>query len=106
MSKCKIILFGSLAAALVCFAAEPAKKVYCSQCGRSWPSRQAMGNSNCTRHPKGCNKGPHKAYSGGEKTQYICKYCGRKWPSIANMTNTNCEKHPKGRLAGRHYPAK
>ena len=77
---------------------------FCEYCGRKYTSVSTLTSGNCQRHPSGANKGKHKLYEGGEKSQYICKYCGRKGTNISNLTAGKCQKHPDGYGKGRHLP--
>ena len=81
------------------------EKFYCEYCGQSFPSVSSLTNGSCIRHPKGNNKGRHKLYEGGEKSQYTCKYCGQNYSNIASLTSNNCARHPDGSYKGKHAPA-
>ncbi|MBW5410173.1 hypothetical protein E6A50_07305, partial [Brachyspira hampsonii] len=59
----------------------------------------------CLKHPNGPNKGKHKLYEGGEKSEYFCKYCGAKNKSLQSLVNGYCLKHPNGPNKGKHAPA-
>ena len=81
------------------------EKFYCEYCGQSFPSVSSLTNGSCIRHPNGNNKGRHKLYEGGEKSQYTCKYCGQNYPNIASLTASSCARHSSGSYKGKHAPA-
>ena len=81
------------------------QKFYCEYCGQSFNSVSSLTGNSCHRHPDGSNKGRHKLYEGGEKSQYICKYCGQKFNSLSSLTGNSCHRHPDGSNKGRHAPA-
>lgn len=78
---------------------------YCEYCGQKFSSVSSLTGLHCGRHPDGPNKGRHKLYEGGEKSQYICKYCGQKFSSLSSLTGLHCGRHPNGPNKGRHAPA-
>lgn len=78
---------------------------YCEYCGNKYSSVSSLTSGHCPRHPDGPNKGRHKVYEGGEKSQYVCKYCGNKYSSISSLTSGHCVRHPNGPNKGRHAPA-
>ena len=79
------------------------EKFFCEYCGQSFSSVSSLTGIYCSRHPDGANKGKHKLYEGGEKSQYTCKYCGQKFSSISSLTGNYCSRHPDGK--GKHAPA-
>lgn len=81
------------------------KVYYCEYCGHKFPNVHLLVSAPCPRHPLGENKGRHKLYEGGERSEYTCKYCGRKFRSIMEMTGGRCAFHPSGENRGRHAPA-
>ncbi len=78
---------------------------YCEYCGTKSPRVSSLVSGYCPRHPNGPNKGKHKLYEGGEKTEYTCKYCGINNRNLSTMTSGFCVRHPKGPNKGRHSPA-
>lgn len=78
---------------------------YCEYCGHKSSSVQFLTSMSCPRHPDGPNKGRHKLYEGGEKSQYTCKYCGYKSSSISSLTSMSCPRHINGPNKGKHAPA-
>jgi len=78
---------------------------YCEYCGYKTSSVQQLTAVTCSRHPDGQNKGHHKLYEGGEKSQYVCKYCGYKASTIQQLTGGSCSRHPNGQNKGHHSPA-
>ena len=78
---------------------------YCEYCGNKYSSVSSLTSGHCPRHLDGPNKGRHKVYEGGEKSQYVCKYCGNKYSSISSLTSGHCVRHPNGPNKGRHAPA-
>ncbi|AEM22448.1 hypothetical protein Bint_1832 [Brachyspira intermedia PWS/A] len=82
-----------------------AQNFYCEYCGTIYSSIGALTGGACIKHPDGPNKGKHKLYEGGEKSDYFCKYCGNKYHTIASLTNGHCIKHPNGPNKGYHSPA-
>ena len=79
-------------------------KVYCKNCGRSFPDVRAMAGGMCQYHPDGSFKGRHVLYEGSEKTKYTCKYCGRRFHDIHAMAGVKCQYHPDGSFKGNHSP--
>ena len=77
----------------------------CEYCGTKASSIAGLTASSCSRHPQGANKGKHKLYEGGEKSEYFCKHCGTKSSSIAGLTASSCSRHPEGANKGKHSPA-
>ena len=80
-------------------------KYYCEYCGRQFPDVRQLVSAPCSYHPAGPNKGKHKLYEGGEKSQYTCKYCGRNFSSLMQMVTAPCSYHPDGSNKGKHAPA-
>ena len=78
---------------------------YCEYCGQKYSVVRNLTANSCSRHPDGPNKGKHKLYEGGEKSQYTCKYCGQKYSDIRNLTANSCSRHPDGPNKGKHAPA-
>ena len=78
---------------------------YCEYCGAKKSGVSSLTSGYCPRHPNGVNKGRHKLYEGGEKSQYTCKYCGVNNRSLSNLTSGYCNRHPNGPNKGRHEPA-
>lgn len=78
---------------------------YCEYCGTKASSIVALTATSCSKHPQGVNKGKHKLYEGGEKSEYFCKYCGTKATNIVGLTSTTCSRHPEGTNKGKHLPA-
>lgn len=78
---------------------------YCEYCGQRFTSVSSLTAVHCVRHPDGPNKGKHKLYEGGEKSQYVCKYCGQKFSNLSSLTAIHCVRHPNGPNKGRHAPA-
>lgn len=78
---------------------------YCEYCGYKASSISSLTAASCSRHPVGANKGKHKLYEGGEKSQYSCKHCGYKTTSISSLTAASCPRHPDGANKGKHSPA-
>jgi len=78
---------------------------YCEYCGTNRSSVSSLPGGFCSKHPLGSNKGKHKLYEGGEKSQYTCKYCGTNRSSISSLTSGFCSKHPDGSNKGKHSPA-
>ncbi|WP_300369617.1 hypothetical protein [Brachyspira sp.] len=82
-----------------------AQNFYCEYCGNKYSTIATLTNGTCIKHPDGPNKGKHKLYEGGEKSDYFCKYCGNRYHTIASLTNGHCIKHPNGPNKGYHSPA-
>ena len=82
-----------------------AQNFYCEYCGTKYSSISSLTSGYCLKHPNGPNKGKHKLYEGGEKSEYFCKYCGAKNKSLQSLVNSYCLKHPNGPNKGKHSPA-
>ena len=82
-----------------------AQNFYCEYCGAKYSSIASLTSGYCLKHPNGPNKGKHKLYEGGEKSEYFCKYCGAKNKSLQSLVNGYCFKHPNGPNKGKHAPA-
>jgi len=79
--------------------------VYCEYCGHKANSVNLLTSNSCGRHPSGSNRGKHKLYEGGEKSEYVCKYCGRSAHTISELVSNSCGRHPDGSNKGKHAPA-
>jgi len=77
----------------------------CEHCGYKASSISSLTAGSCPRHPEGTNKGKHKLYEGGDKSEYFCKHCGYKSSSISSLTAGSCPRHPEGSNKGKHSPA-
>ena len=80
-------------------------KVYCEYCGVSKTDVRSLTSGRCIRHPEGPNKGNHKLYEGGEKSNYTCKYCGYKSSNLVSLTSARCFRHPKVTNKWYHSPS-